>query len=278
MSGYQKYLDRAQGLQKDRELGQASLFDLGPSTETLVVLEEIKPWSRTAALAYEKEVLGFYLSDHPLKGFDTLSDLWTTCKLLDLPKQMPPPGSPEAEALKAAKKDWKNRDAGKKRVIVAGLITELRELITKKGTRMAFARIEDLTTSVELVIFPDAYAKNEVLLKDERPVLIGGGLEVDDGMAKIMVDSVSPMEDILKKTKHIALRLDRIPLEDYSRLESLIKAFPGTTTVSFEIEIPEFGRRVEIGTPGISGISMESEFFESLHSMFGRTDFIEMRS
>ncbi|WP_374073275.1 DNA polymerase III subunit alpha [Bdellovibrio bacteriovorus] len=104
IAGYQKYLDRAQGLQKDKELGQASLFDLGPSTETKVSLEECKPWSRTASLSYEKEVLGFYLSDHPLKGFDTLSELWTSCKVADLPAQMPPPGSPEAEAMKAAKK------------------------------------------------------------------------------------------------------------------------------------------------------------------------------
>jgi DNA polymerase-3 subunit alpha len=84
MGGYQKFLDRAQGLQKDRELGQSSLFDLGPSTETVVKLEETKPWNRTASLAYEKEVLGFYLSDHPLKGFDTLSEIWVTCKVVDL--------------------------------------------------------------------------------------------------------------------------------------------------------------------------------------------------
>ncbi|HEX7676283.1 MAG TPA: DNA polymerase III subunit alpha [Bdellovibrio sp.] len=278
MAGYQKFLDRAQGLQKDRELGQSSLFDLGPSTETVVKLEETKPWSRTAALAYEKEVLGFYLSDHPLKGFDTLSEIWTSCKVVDLPKQMPPPGSPEAEAMKAAKKDWKNRDAAKKRVVVAGLITELRELITKKGTRMAFGKIEDLTGAVELVIFPDAYSKNEAQLRDERPVLIGGGLEVEEGVAKIMVDSVSPMEDILKKTKRMVLRLDRIAPEDYPRLQSLMKDYPGPTTVSLEIDVPEVSRRVMMEMTEGSGINVNNEFFEGVHSLFGRTDFIELRS
>ncbi|HWU43091.1 MAG TPA: DNA polymerase III subunit alpha, partial [Bdellovibrio sp.] len=278
MAGYQKFLDRAQGLQKDRELGQSSLFDLGPSSETVVHLDEVKPWSRTAALAYEKEVLGFYLSDHPLKGFDTLSEIWTTCKIIDLPKQMPAPGSPEAEALKAAKKDWKNRDAGKKRVIVAGLITELRELITKKGTRMAFGKLEDLTGAMELVIFPDAYAKNEAVLKEERPVLIGGGLEVEEGVAKIMVDSVSPMEDILRKTKRMVLRLDRIPPQDYSRLQSLMKEHPGSTSVGFEIDVPEMNRRVMMEMSEAAGISVNNDFFEGVHALFGRTDFIELRS
>ncbi|WP_413942635.1 DNA polymerase III subunit alpha [Bdellovibrio sp. HCB-162] len=278
MAGYQKYLDRAQGLQKDKELGQASLFDLGPSTETKVSLEETKPWSRTASLSYEKEVLGFYLSDHPLKGFDTLSELWTSCKVADLPAQMPAPGSPEAEAMKAAKKDWKNRDAGKKRVVVAGLITELRELITKKGTRMAFGKVEDLTGSCELVIFPDSFARFEMQLRDERPVLIGGGLEVEEGNAKIMVDTVSPMEDILKKTKRMVLRLDKIDPNDYPRLQSLMKDYPGTTTVSLEIEVPEVNRKVLMEMTDAPGISVNNDFFEGVHSLFGRTDFIELRS
>ncbi|WP_413561508.1 DNA polymerase III subunit alpha [Bdellovibrio sp. HCB209] len=277
IAGYQKFLDRAQGLQKDRELGQSSLFDLGPSTETIVKLEEVKPWNRTASLAYEKEVLGFYLSDHPLKGFDTLSEIFTTCKVVDLPAQMPAQGSPEWEAMQAAKKDWKNRDAAKKRVIVAGLITELRELITKKGTRMAFGKLEDLTGSVELVIFPDAFAKNGEMLKDERPMLIGGGLEVEEGNAKIMVDSVSPMEDILKKTKRMVFRLDRIPHEDYGRLHSLMKENPGPTAVSLEIDIPDVSRRVMMDIGESSGVNVSNEFFEGVHSLFGRTDFIELR-
>ncbi|WP_413294015.1 DNA polymerase III subunit alpha [Bdellovibrio sp. HCB185ZH] len=277
MAGYQKFLDRAQGLQKDRELGQSSLFDLGPSAETIVKLDDVKPWSRTASLAYEKEVLGFYLSDHPLKGFDTLSEIFTSCKIIDLPAQMPAQGSPEWEAMQAAKKDWKNRDAAKKRVVVAGLITELRELITKKGTRMAFGKVEDLTGAVELVIFPDAFAKNGEMLKDERPMLIGGGLEVEEGVAKIMVDSVSPLEDILKKTKRMVFRLDRIPHEDYGRLKSLMTENPGPTAVSLEIDIPDVSRRVMMDIGEGSGVNVSNEFFEGVHSLFGRTDFIELR-
>lgn len=277
MASYQKFLDRALGLQKDRELGQSSLFDLGPSAETSVTLEDVKPWTRTASLAYEKEVLGFYLSDHPLKGFDTLSEVWTTCKVVDLPAQMPAPGSAEAEALKAAKKDWKNRDAGKKRVIVAGLITELRELITKKGTRMAFGKLEDLTGSCELVIFPDSFARFEMQLRDERPALIGGSLEVEEGQAKIMVDNVAPLEDILKKTKRMVLHLDKIAPDAYPQLQLLMKEYPGTTSVSLEIDVPEVNRRVMMEMDS-GGVNVNNDFFEGVHSIFGRTDFIELRS
>jgi DNA polymerase-3 subunit alpha len=277
VAGYQKYLDRAQGLQKDKELGQSSLFDLGPATESVLKLDEVKPWTRTASLAYEKEVLGFYLSDHPLKGFDSLSELWTTCKVAQLPKQMPASGSPEAEALKAAKKDWKNRDAGKKRVVVAGLVTELRELITKKGTRMAFGKVEDLTGQCELVIFPDSFAKFEMQLRDERPVLLGGSLEVEEGAAKIMVDNVSPLEDILKKSKRLVVHLHKLDPADYQRFQSLVNDHPGATHLSFEIEMQELNRNVLIEPEGMGGVSISNDFFEGVHLLFGRTDFMELR-
>ncbi len=280
-AGYQQFLDRAQGLSKDREVGQTSLFDLGPAVDATVKIENCKTWTRAASLAYEKEVLGFYLSDHPLRGFDTLAEIWTSAKIVDLYKLAPTAQELEnaqAAVEKTGKKDWRaQRDAGKKRVIVSGLITDLRELITKKGTRMAFGKVEDLSGSCELVIFPDAFAKHELVLKDERPVLIGGALEVSEGTAKIMVDSISPLEDIMRKTKRIILRLEKIDPTEYEKLHSLLKEHPGLTGVSLEIDLSEINRKVLIETADITGIGMTADFFEGLHSLFGRTDFIELR-
>lgn len=278
MAGYQKYLDRAEGKRKDRELGQTSLFDLGPSDEAEVKLENIKTWTRTASLAYEKEVLGFYLSDHPLKGFENLAEIFTTCKVADLPAYAKQEAAqPQAPVAKTKENRW-GRDANKKRVIVAGLISDLRELITKKGTRMAFAKIEDLSGSCELVIFPDAFARNEIMCRDEKPVLVAGSLEAEEGSAKIMVDTVSPMEDILKKTKRMVLHLERLPEKDYGRLESVLRGHPGATSVSLEIDLKEVNRKVELETEEKISVSISNEFFENIHSLFGRTDFIELRT
>jgi DNA polymerase-3 subunit alpha len=226
MAGYQTYLDRAQGLQKDRESGQASLFDLGPVEANQISLPDVKPWSRTAMLAFEKEVLGFFLSDHPLKGFEKLMQMWTTGKISDLAGMAPTPE--EAEKIKIAKQEsykqgGRGRGAGgpKRRVIVGGLMTELRELITKKGTRMAFGRLEDLSGSVELVIFPDTFAKYEMACRDERPMLVAGQLEVEEGNAKIMVDSVVSMEEMMKKAKQLVFHLDQLQTDDFAKLKSL---------------------------------------------------------
>lgn len=278
MANYQHYVDRAEGKRKDREVGQTSLFDLGPSEESEVKLEEVKPWSRSASLAYEKEVLGFYLSDHPLKGFENLADLWTSCRVADLPNfAKQDAATPQAPVQKTKENRW-GRDANKKKVIVAGLISDLRELITKKGTRMAFAKVEDLSGSCELVIFPDAFARNEIVCRDEKPVLIAGSLEAEEGSAKIMVDTISPLEDILKKTKRLILHLDRIPVDDYERLQGVLKDFPGPTDVSLEIDLKDMNRKVQLEMPEAIAVSISNEFFENIHSVFGRTDFIELRT
>jgi DNA polymerase-3 subunit alpha len=278
MSGYQKFLDRSEHVRKDLEMGQSSLFDMAGDQETKVVLEPSKPWTRTVSLAFEKDVLGFYLSDHPLKGFETLASVWVTGSVADLPRIGKEHNEKTVKDDAPKKYDPRNRDAGKKRVVVAGLIAEMRELITKKGTRMAFAKIEDLTGACELVIFPDTYAKIETLLRDERPMLIAGLLETsEEGVAKIIVDNLSPLEDVLKKTKRMTFRLDRVPQEQFPILYSVLSEFPGNTHVDFKVFLPDLGQEVMMEAEGISGISISNELLENIHSHFGTTNFIEVK-
>ncbi|MBX3041950.1 MAG: DNA polymerase III subunit alpha, partial [Bdellovibrionaceae bacterium] len=276
IAGYQSFLDRAAGAQKDREIGQASLFDLGPSEINNVELPDVKPWTRSAMLAFEKEVLGFFLSDHPLKGFDSLMKMWTTNSVEELPSLAPPPSATPAPASTPGRR---GQGGPKRRVIVAGLMVELKEFITKKGTRMAFGRIEDLTGSCELVIFPDTFAKYEAACREEKPILVAGQLEVEEGNPKIMVDSVVPFEEMMRKAKRMVFHLDKIDVEDFPKLKSLVGENPGPTGVSFEIQLEELGRKVQMEPPqGVAGVQLSNDFLENIHAMFGRTDFIELRA
>lgn len=276
LGGYQKFLDRAEAAREDQEVGQVSLFDLGPASEQKVVLGQVAPFSRSQLLTLEKEVLGFYLSDHPLKGFENLASVWTTGRVEDLPKIAEEHKAKMSTDTTPKKYDPRNRDAGKKRIVVAGLITECRELITKKGTRMAFAKMEDLTGTCELVIFPDSFIKVEPFLKLEKPLLIGGLLESEEGHAKLIVDSMSLLEDVIKKTKRMVLHLDRLPEEDFGKLHELLVNRPGATRVSLLMEVPELNQKVELESENLSGVALTHELLETIHSQFGQTDFIEM--
>lgn len=258
MAGYEKYLERAEQARKDREMGQGSLFALMSEEETkteAVRLDPAEPWPRAAKLQYEKEVLGFYLSDHPMAGLSNLVKVWTDCMIGELIKQ-------ESE----------------KRVVVAGLVTGLREIISKKGSRMAFARLEDLSGSVELVVFPEAFAKNEMHLKADQPVLVGGKLEIDGDTPKIMVDRVGLIEEMLRKSRNMTFKID-LSMQDRLRgLSLLLSKHPGPTGVELEIEIPDLHKTVTLGITEPLGVNPSSEFFEGLHGIFGRTDFVEIRS
>ncbi len=273
-SGYQAFLDRALGINKDRLSGQTSLFDLDPSEVAAIKLPDCKPWARTASLAFEKEVLGFYLSDHPLKGYERIAQIWTSGTTSDLPRL-----AQESPSLASSPNPnpYERRKDQKRRVILVGLITELKELITKKGTRMAFAKIEDLVGSCELVIFPDTFAKYEALCREEGPVLIAGLLESGEGNIKIMVDSISTMDEVLKKTKRVVMRLDRVQVDEYEKLNSLLQGHPGSTLVDFEILLPDGKQKVKMDLEKPLSVQMSNDFFESVQTELGRTDFIELR-
>ena len=274
IGGYQAFLDRALGINKDRLSGQTSLFDLDPSEVPEVKLSECKPWARTASLAFEKEVLGFYLSDHPLKGYERIAQIWTSGMTSDLARL-----AQESPSLASSPNPnpYERRKDQKRRVILVGLITELKELITKKGTRMAFAKIEDLAGSCELVIFPDTFAKYEALCREEGPVLIAGLLESGEGNIKIMVDSISTMDEVLKKTKRVVMRLDRVQVDEYEKLNSILQGHPGSTLVDFEILLPDGKQKVKMDLEKPLSVQMSNDFFESVQTELGRTDFIELR-
>ncbi len=267
--GFPQFIDRALGTQKDRESGQVSLFDTG-SVQEIITLPNEKVWGRIQSLAHEKEVLGFYLSDHPLKGFENLSKVWASNTILQISEMTGDDVKPPPPDQKFNRFNQQQR----RRVIVAGLIIESKEMITKKGTRMAFGKVEDLTGSAELVIFPDTFSQCGHFLKEERPVLVGGTIEVNEGSVKIMVDNIAPFEEAMRKTQRITFRLDKISEDKYSDLNHLIENFQGNTEVRLMMNINN--RLVQLETESVHKIQISDSFFEEAHQLFGQTDFIEI--
>jgi len=122
-------------------------------------------------LKAEKEVLGFYLSGHPLKGYEDLIKRKAQYEIRTL------------EGL----------DPGTE-VKLSGIVTGLREIRTRKGERMAVVELEDLTGRVEGVVFPDLFKEVHTLLLSEVPLLIEGILEKDEeGRPKLRVNSIRPL-------------------------------------------------------------------------------------
>lgn len=253
--GYAKFIDRADRSKKDKEMGQASLFSMGDEATEAVVLPKTEDFSRSIRLAYEKEVLGFFLSDHPLTGLESLV------------KKMP---LTKIESLKNVESE--------KIVQVLGLITALREIITKKGTRMAFGQFEDLTGTIELVIFPDAFTKTQFLLKEEGPVLITGEFEREGETQKIFVQEVKRLGDALKSSKRIVFNFTPETAVSLEELKEVLVANPGKVPVALKVKLPDVRRtvRLELGDP--AGVEPSAEFFERIGRLFGSLDSAELES
>jgi DNA polymerase-3 subunit alpha len=244
LGGFAKFIERAEGRREDREVGQTSLFDLGgedTKAEAQVQLESKEPWTRAATLAYEKEVLGFYLTDHPLRGLEVVSKAY---------------GAENIENL--AKLDAKSK------VHILALVSTLREIITKKGTRMAFARLEDMSGSVELVVFPDSFAQFEKVLKSDAPLMVAATLEKDEGNVKLIAESMKLGEDLFKQIKRVTLNLDSTMTSKMASLREWAEKNQGEAALILRLSLPELSKTVELEVKDLKGVRPSSEALDGL--------------
>jgi DNA polymerase III subunit alpha len=260
MTGYARFIERAENRKKDKNIGQGSLFSFASTGEEeslddhdSVQLEKMTDWTRSACLAFEKEVLGFYLSGHPLDSIQALIKPFSSHSIKELDK---------AQA--------------KSKVSVTGLVTTLKEIITKKGTRMAFGTLEDTSAGLELVIFPDMFAQNEAALKSDGALVISGTLEKSEGSEgspaalKILVDKVQRVEDLFKQAKRLKIELnsDQYSQSEMSGKLALLKEVfeknPGPTSCLLQIHLPEIEKVVDLEVASPHGVELNQSFFERI--------------
>lgn len=253
---YERILDAAEVTRRDREVGQESLFAMmeeSSSSNSKIELPPVTPWADLTQLSFEKEVLGFYLSGHPLQGYAALADLWADADI----------------------KDLKDRPA-KKKIRLFGMVAECREIITKKGTRMAFLQLEDLTGMVELIVFPDVFAQTETLLKMDVPLLISGVLEKDGDAVKVIVEKIELMASLLKKVQKLTLRVDDTLESKLPFLNQKFKESPGETRLSLEMNLKGLDKTIVLDILEPKGVALSDEFFENIKNEVGHTDFIQL--
>jgi len=219
-----KAVERAEKAQRDAEMGQHGLFgvfqqdDIHAETEKL---PDTPDWDEHTRLAAEKEILGFFITGHPLEKYrDKLQD-FRALSTADI----------------AAVKFSTGKDES---ITTAGIIANLRVLKSKKGDFYAQGNLEDMAGSVEMIVFPEAYRKLQEKVKLEVPVLVKGGLRIEEGVnPKLTVNDIVPLEEA-KIPLPRALRI-RIPIESASEatvdeLQALCLQRKGDAKVLFDVE------------------------------------------
>ena len=224
MAVLDKAIERALKTQRDAESGQHGLFGVFQQEESSAnndKLPETPDWDEHTRLAAEKEILGFFITGHPLEKYkDKLQDLRAL-----------------STAEIAAVKSSTGKDES---ITTAGIITNVRVLKSKKGDFYAQGALEDMEGSVEMIVFPEAYRKLQDKVKLEVPVLVRGGLRIEEGVnPKLTVNDILPLEDA-KVPLPRALRI-RIPADvandtTVDGLHTLFSQNQGEAKVLFDVE------------------------------------------
>ena len=224
MAVLDKAMDHAQKAQRDAESGQHGLFGVFQQEDSQSQedrLPEIPDWDEHVRLANEKEILGFFITGHPLDKFrDKLQDL---------------------HALSTAELCAMKSSTGKDESLsTAGIITNLRVLKSKKGDFYAQAALEDLSGSIEMLVFPDAYRKLQDKVKMEVPVLIRGGVRIEEGAnPKLTVSDILSLEDVkvpLPRSLRIRIPLEKASESTVDELHLLCSQRKGEARVLFDVE------------------------------------------
>jgi len=218
-------LERGARLQRDKESAQHALFG-GAAAQPAAppALPEVDEWPEHERLGYEKEILGFFITGHPLARYEgRLRELKTT---------------PIAELETTG-----NNDA----VRVAGIVVRVRAMRSKKGERWAIATLEDLTGVVDLLIFPEAFRRLESRFYPDAVLLVKGRARAEEPGVRLAVQDAAPLEEALPGNGGaaatrvvITLDLSRMSVETIERLDALFQRKPGRCRVEFKLP-PELG-------------------------------------
>lgn len=226
-------LGLAQQSQRERENGQLSLLDFfgeGARESASINLPEVGEYPEEQLLALEKETLGLYISGHPLSRYRNELNHLTTVNVVEIPEL--------AEDVE---------------VVLGGLLTGAKKINTRKGDIMAFLTLEDLTGTVEIVVFPRCYHHYRPLIRVDEVVLVRGRTSKnDDEEKKVIAEEISGFENHLRGDLHLKVDSVNSPLLDQVQL--MLGGFKGDSHVFLHFEkekkVIKAGERFQVDLSG----------------------------
>ncbi|WP_026411489.1 DNA polymerase III subunit alpha [Actinomadura oligospora] len=219
---HEQAIDSVIDIKRKEAIGQDSLFgaleDESGEDAFAVAIPEDEEWDKTTLLSFEREMLGLYVSDHPLLGIEHVLEREADCSIASLNEGERPDGQV---------------------VVVAGLLSGLQRKVTKTGNSWAMFQLEDLGGAIEVMCFPSSYQLCSTLLAEDAILVVKGRLDRREDVAKIIAmevtqpdltvtDSVGPLS--------VTLPLGRCIPPVVSRLKEVLTTHPGNSEVHLHIQ------------------------------------------
>ncbi len=255
MAALDRAMELGQARQRAASAGQHGLFAAAGGAEPLVrvALPEVPEWGETERLAGEKEVLGFYVTGHPLEKY--------RAQLANLPY--------DSSVLDELEPDTP--------VTLAGILTNLRVKPSKKGDLWAAAVLEDLRGTAELLVFPQTLQQVQDVLKPEAALLIKGRVRKEENARpKVVVSEAKPLAAAGDGRQTLVIRVNLAEAGDDlpDRLEQLLMSHPGESLVTLELTRPnDFVARLRPRRP--AGVKIEPGLLAELRALCGQEAALE---
>jgi DNA polymerase III subunit alpha len=217
-------------------------------------LPEVRPWETKDRLAKEREVLGFYLTDHPLRKYEIEYRSFATVHL----------GETETYNFN-------------EQVRACGVVTEVRTKIDKRGNQMVFFKVDDFSGSCECLMFSKVYATCQDLILEESTILVSGKLESSGDAVKLHVDEAFSLDEVKQKlTKRIGIILDGSTHNETMvfEIKRLMEENEGSMPVSICLKDNGNQREFHINYK----ISLSSEFIPKIKKLLGEESVVYFAS
>ena len=164
----ERILAYAASFQKNKNAGQSSLFGTADEIETAdIEMEKTMPADKKQRLSWERELLGMYVSEHPLSGINHIFEPHRTKKMIEI-----------------------KSDIEGQYVRVSGIITNLQKILTRANQKMIFAKMEDLQANIEVLVFPKLLDKDAEIWANDKVIAVDGFVSFKDGVPKILAEEV----------------------------------------------------------------------------------------
>ncbi len=282
MAGYESVLESISMDRKKNVQGQISLFDAFsaqveevPDMQLSTNLPVVREFSEKERLNMEKEVLGMYLSGHPLSEYKSELDRKTSINMKKI------------NELKENEKTFmKLHD---REVIMGGMVIAKRIMTTKRNEIMAFITLEDLYGAIEVVVFPQTLKKFNILLNDDSIILIKGAISIDDDEVKLIARDIKDINEEYRfnsekisfdlkgnsnkpKSKQMNVRIDTVGDEELlMKVFKITRKYPGSDRL---VLLPkdqniDMSKPIAYKVPGMY-INADEELKKELGSLVGK--------
>jgi DNA polymerase-3 subunit alpha len=255
-------VEEGQRHQTEQMRNQTNMFGDGQSGfEADPSLPAVDAWPKSKRLKAEHEVLGFYVSGHPLDEYRAEADAFATAHFGE-PEQL------ETVIERAAGGDGRNR--GPVRTF-CGIITEVNRNTTKSGKPIAFATIEDFTGEGEMVIFSNILDRVQPYLEVDNVILVKGNVEVRGGTVKVIAKEINPMWKVREQmVSEVVLKVnvDEVMPGELREFKSLCERSPGNCKLYFDVDAPELRGQERLRSRSYV-IEPTAEFMKGAQRLFG---------